>query len=285
MRALVLSGGGAKGAYQVGVLKHWLLEQKTEYDILAGISVGALNAAYLAQFSKQNTQLSYEELDKLWGRVSPGAIKKNWFPFSVLESLWKPSVYNTEPLRKWVRDELSVKLIEKSKRELRVVAVSWDTGEARVATQDTLRLADWVLASAAFPVMFEPIEINGELWSDGGLRSVTPLGEAIKAGATEIDVIMCSDPYARSPFKSKDKSAIPDFLLRTLDIMSDEIMRADLKICGLKNDLVTLNSKYRKVTIDRVVAPSQDVGDSLDFSQAGIQKLKELGYQNARRVG
>jgi len=284
MRALVLSGGGCKGAYELGALKRWMLEEGADYEILTGISVGAINTTYLSQYPVGQGKQGYQALKALWDTVTPRKVKKNWFPFCQLEALWKPSVYNSEPLQKWIRSGLDTEKVLASGKLLRIVAVSWDTGEARVISQDDSQLADWVIASSAFPVMLSPIRIDGQLWADGGLRSVTPLGEAIRAGATEIDVIMCSDPYAKSPFASKGKGAFPSLTMRAIDIMSDEIMRADLKICGLKNDLAELDPKYKKVRIRRILKPSVDLGDSLDFKQENVIRMEKIGYEDACKL-
>ncbi len=280
MRALVLSGGGAKGAYQVGALKKWMSEDNLDYDIFCGISVGAINSTYLTQFKQGDPKGAWEKLNGIWERVNSSNVKKSWFPFGALEALWKKSVYNSEPLQQWIISELNEKTVVASGKQLRIVAVSWNSGESQVATEQTPDIAKWVIASSSFPVMLSPIEINGQLWTDGGLRQVTPLGEAIKLGANEIDVIMCSNPYGASPYPAAEKSAIPDFALRAIDIMSDEIMRADLKICGLKNDLASLNGPYKNVNI-RLLQPSGPLGDSLDFSQTHIQEMFAVGYQDA----
>jgi NTE family protein len=285
MKALVLSGGGCKGAYQVGALQKWMAEDGNDYDLLCGISVGAINAAYLAQTPKGNPKAAWEKLSEIWGRVSSTNVKKSWFPFGVLEAIWKPSVYNSEPLQKWVRTELDTKAVTASGRKLRLVSVSWNSGEARTATEADPNLADWVLASSSFPVGLLPVAIDGQLWTDGGLRSVTPLGEAIQAGADEIDVIMCSNPYAASPFDAKGKAALPSLGLRAIDIMSDEIARADLKICGLKNALAELDAKYKKVKL-RILKPSELLTDnSLDFDPATIRRMMAIGYKEACAAG
>ena len=128
--------------------------------------------------------------------------------------------------------------------------------------------------------MLSHIEIGGEQWSDGGLRSVTPLGEAIRLGADDIDVIMCSDPDLFPSFDPKTK-AIPGRLLRSLDILTSQIEVADLKICGYKNDLAELRPEYRKVRI-RVLKPKEILTeDSLSFDPNDIKRMIELGYKEA----
>jgi NTE family protein len=284
MRALVLSGGGCKGAFEVGALKKWMHEDGTDYEILTGISVGAINSTYLAQFPVGQGKQAWEVLKSLWDQVTPAKVKKNWIPLWVIESLWKQSVYNSAPLQQWIRGGLDPAKVKASGKQLRIVAVSWDSGESRVVDQNASPLPDWVIASSAFPVMLSPISIEGQLWADGGLRSVTPLGEAIKAGATDIDVIICSDPYAKDSFSSKGKAAIPSLSLRAIDILTDEIMRADLKICGLKNDLVALgHPTFKKINL-RVLVPPMDLGDSLNFDQANIQRMENIGYEAACKL-
>lgn len=281
MRALVLAGGGSKGAYQVGALSKWMSEDKIDYEIVCGTSVGAINAAFLAQTPLGMPGAAQFALQYLWNTVNTKKIWKRWFPFGKLESLWKPSVYNSQPVQQWIRSGLDTKAVAASGRKLRIVAVSFTTGEAKVVTENEPNLADWVIASAAFPVMLTPITIDGEVWTDGGLRAVTPLGEAIRAGATDIDVILCS-PSAGTGSQDMSKAhAIPAQLGRAIGILADEVSRADLQICGLKNDLVDLKPQYRKVNL-RVLEPSDGlISDSLDFDHAKITAMMERGYQDA----
>jgi len=280
MRALVLSGGGSKGAYEVGVLKKWMAEDGIDYDLIAGVSVGALNAAVLCHSPKGCPKEAWEHLNRLWLDVNTSKVRKSWWPFGIGSALWKPSVYNSEPLHKWVRSSLDAGKIRASGRMLRVLAVSWDSGESRTVDETEPDIVSWVLASAAVPGMLLPVKVNGELWADGGLRSVTPLGEAVRAGATEVDVILCNDPRLPSPFKCAGKAALPDLAFRAVDLLVNEVMRDDLLICDLKND----RPDCRKVTL-RVIKPKIDlgrvVGSALAFEPKAMRELTELGYEDA----
>lgn len=283
MRVLVQSGGGSKGAYQVGALKKWLAEDLIEYDAFCGISVGALNSSFLAQFPAGDPKGSWLKLKGIWDRVNNSNIKKRWCPFGKVSSLWKPSIYNSEPLQKWVTSELDAEAILKSGKKLRVVSVSWDTTQVNTATESDPEIVKRVIASSAYPIMFLHADIQGEQWADGGLRSVTPLGEAIRLGADEVDIIMCSNPSLYSPFDQKT-AAIPGRLLRAMDIFCNQIEVADLKICGYKNELAELRPKYRKVKI-RLLQPSVPVtDDSLDFDPKKIQDMITLGYADACKL-
>lgn len=283
MRALVLSGGGVKGAYQVGALKKWLLEDKVEYDAFCGVSVGALNSSFLAQFT--DSQEAGKALVSLWSQVTDARIKRSWCPLGVVESLWKPSVFNSEPLQQWVRSTLNVDMVRISGKQLRVVACNWATGAVHVANEAAEDLASWVIASSSFPVMLLPVEIGGQLWTDGGLRNVTPLGEAIRLGADEIDVVMCSNPEVVEPFDAHKAAAVPGLLLQAIEIMSDAILAADLKVCGLKNDVAELRPEFRKVKI-RLLQPQKVLTkDSLDFDPQSIGRMMAQGYEDACALG
>lgn len=277
-RALVLSGGGSKGAFQVGVLQRLMGDQQIDYDLLCGISVGAINAAYLAQTPLGRPREAAAKLRAVWDTVTNDKIRKEWFPLGKVEALCKPSVYDSRPLHDWIRAGLEVSAVRASGRALRILAVSLGTGEPFVATEADADLASWVIASSAFPVMFTPASIGSGLWTDGGLRSVTPLGEAIRAGADDVDVVLCSDPFAKSPFDPAGAHAVPQLLLRSIDIMNDEVSRADLRIAGLKNDLSELKPEYRKVKI-RLFQPQQPLQfDSLDFDPAHVAAMIAAGY-------
>lgn len=281
MRALVLSGGGAKGAYQVGVLRRWLVEEERQYDIFCGISVGALNSAALAQVPKNDPVGAYKKLSGIWDRVENRKIRGWWFGW-YLAALWKPSVYDSTPLEKWVAEELDPELIRTSGQKLRVGSTSWDTGNYHVADETSDNLRDWVVASASFPAFFKPVKIHGEEWTDGGVRNVTPLGEAIRAGATEIDVIMTGNPDAPAePWDPPMRTALFR-ALRAIDLAMDEVVRGDLKEAGLKNDLAERGAPYKhiKINLQQPSIPLKE--DTLDFSPEKVRKMRDFGYRDAR---
>lgn len=281
MRALVLSGGASKGAYQVGALKKWMFEDAVDYDIFCGVSVGSINASYLAQTLIGNPKAAWEKLVAMWDGITTAKVYKSWPVFGKLAALWKPSVFNSRPLIELLESELSDEAIRQSGHKLRIGVVCWSSGEYRVITENQQGIAKWVAASSSYPVFLSPIEIDGKLWTDGGLRNVTPIGEAIRAGATDIDVIMCSNPDRDFSWPTENKSAIPDYALQAVGIMGDEIVRADLQVCGLKNDIAELNDRYRKVRL-RVLKPSKSLtADSLSFEPSSIQDMMAVGYKDA----
>ena len=274
MKALVLSGGGTHGAYQVGVLKRLLVDEENHYDIVAGVSVGAINAAGIAQFKKGQELLCHKYLDDLWRTVDNSTVWKHHFP-PYMAALWKPGLYSTEPLRKFLTQHMDTDKILESGKKLRVAAVSLTSGAWKVWNEDDKDLLEGVMASSAFPGMFDAITVGDEQYTDGGVRTVTPLKDAIDAGATEVDVILTEYPeFDIVPNNLKTLKV----LLRSLNIMMNEVVENDLKVCALKNNV----EGYRKIKL-RVFRPSERLsGPSLDFDPKNIRYELGLGYRDVR---
>ena len=282
MRALVLSGGGSKGAYEVGVLKRWMYEEGREYDILVGTSVGAINAAGLAHVKKGDPRGAYKHLEGIWDRVNNSKIRKKWW-LRWLAAVWRPSIYNSEPLRDWIKEELDPAVIADSGRIVRVGAVSETTGEEYVATESDPLLQEVVYSSAAFPLAFGPGKFNGEEWVDWGIRHVTPIGQAVKLGADVVDVITTfnvDEPLKRwKPWYR----AVAARGMRDLDIMMDEIQRGDFRAVGDRNEIARLGGKYRHVELNvQMPTLGKPIGyDSLDFSAENAKAGREYGYADS----
>jgi len=282
MKALVLSGGGSHGAYQVGILKHLLGELRTRYDIFCGVSVGALNASFLSMFKEGEEELSSEQLLSLWNGLDTGKIYKNWFPFGPLELFWKPSVYDSSPLQKIVRTQLDVSKVRSSGKQLRVGAVGLNSATYRVFDQNYSDVQGAVLASSAFPAMLTPVFLEGQLWTDGGVQNITPLASAIDLGAEDIDIIQCSpivDP-------SQTAGRVIDIAQRAIDLMCDKIQDDDLKLCRAYNQLVETGAATNKKGVKfRLFKPDPGLSpNSLDFSQASIQQMVAQGYADAKKI-
>lgn len=281
MRALVLSGGGVKGAYQIGVLKHLIMDLGRQYDVLCGVSVGALNTSFLSMFSKEEEKEGFQSLLDFWLTVDNDKVWKSWCPFGKVHALWLKSMYNSQPLIDTVHSRLKLDAIRKSGRKVCVGAVSLTTGEYKSFTQDDDSFVDGVLASSAFPSGLKPILIDGDLYTDGGVKHVTPLKEAIDLGADQIDVIMCSPPKNVSGYDNN--SSTIKLALRTIELMCDEITDADLKIAKLYNKIAYLDPDSGKKFIDmKIVRPDVDlVSDSLQFDKNEIKMMIDKGYKDA----
>src|SRR5690606_13501467 len=101
-----------------------------------------------------------------------------------LPFLWKGSLFHTKPLQKLVRGTLDLERVKGSGKQLRVGAVSLERRDRRVWDQNSPLIAEAVLASAAFPPVFEPIPIEGDWYVDDGVQETMMIKDAIDAGAT-----------------------------------------------------------------------------------------------------
>ena len=279
MRALVLSGGGSKGAFQVGVLQYLLGELATSYDIFTGISVGALNSSFLAQYKTGEEEASYEDLKAIWDTVDNSAIYKTRYNVlpdilsMALSAISSKSLYDSSPLQSLVEDNLIASKIHTSGKILRVGAVSINTAAKRYWTEESLDVVQGVIASSAFPGFFNPVEIDGNLWTDGGVRDIAPVFEAVQAGATEIHIVTTSLPTPSS-FPAQKKNVLASFV-RYIDIMSEEI---------LENDITYAFDSLPDVDIKLIRPETLIQPDSLDFGPHLIQKNIEHGFDVARKL-
>lgn len=281
MRCLVLSGGGCKGSYEAGAVRYLMGEREIRYSMVAGVSAGALNAAFLCQYEVGDEKAAASGLSKLWDEINTSKVWKRWFPWGKLHGFWGESALNSRPLHQLVRKRLDREALASSGRKLRVGSVNL-RGQYRVFSEDEDEIVDAVLASSAVPALFLPIRLAGETWVDGAIRDDTPIKAAIDAGADEIDVVVTSPKGAAFP-PIDDPNAI-DVLLRAIDILADEVMEGDLKVADLYNRLVRAGGApgKRDVTV-RVIRPTDVlVDDLLDFDHKVIADLHLRGYNDAK---
>jgi NTE family protein len=219
--AMILSGGGARGAYEVGILWYIfddLARQRgapPRVDILCGTSVGAINACYLAAHLTDPV-LGMRRLVDLWSELQLPRV----LGFGVRQVFGLPRVllggggegnglFDVRPMADLVQREISWRAVTRClrRRQLRALSVSTtevSTGRTVVFMQTapdvvipstapprTLFRADHIgpqhaLASAAIPLLFPAVRIDDELYLDGGLRQNTPIAPALRLGATHI---------------------------------------------------------------------------------------------------
>lgn len=290
MRVLVLSGGGAKGAYQAGAIQHLLGDLGIHYDGFCGSSVGAINAAHLAQFSAGNELDAAHSLKAFWNKVDTPLVYRKWYRGLLwhLPALWKPSIYDSSPLHEFLHKNLKPGAIRMSGRKLSVGAVSKTTGEYTTWCQSDPDIVQGVLASAAFPMFLTPVKVRGDVWQDAGAREITPVADAIHMGATEVDVICCS-PYNVRQRPTRMGNLLENGL-QELDVAFSEIDRNDLRMVELWNALVDAKSPLaikggkKRITL-RVLRPTHELlKNSLDFSPDKVRRNLDSGYADAKRL-
>lgn len=279
--ALVLSGGGAKGAFQVGVLD-FLNEKGVDFKIIAGVSTGALQAVMYAQGD-------IKALMQIWQDIrSAGDIYTERLIGLLGGFLGADSIYINGPLAEKIKKHVDPEKIRAGKRKLRIGVVSLQGGEFQVITEDSPNLAEWILASASIPVFFPPVNIGDEQFVDGGVRNITPLKAALDEKPDGCLVVLASSLKLEK--QNKPLNGVVEIGLRALEIMTDEILREDIETAKWINDILEagivpkhrLFRGYRLVPI-HVLGPKANLLDTLEFDPDKIRAAIEHGRKQAEK--
>jgi len=216
---LVLSAGGARAAYQVGVLNHLAKAfPKFQPTIFSGLSAGAINTTFLAQgepFSE-----SAPRLNKLWSELTFDKVFKtnfrsifgvstrilnDLFLSKITKRLLFRSVLDATPLAHTISTHIRFSKIWKAVCDgrvqgLAITATSYLDGTSTIFYDSTNPIPPWaggqrrsvrtgirirhIMASCSIPILFEPIRIGDNLYGDGSIRQTYPFSPALRMGAT-----------------------------------------------------------------------------------------------------
>jgi len=228
--ALILPGGGARGAYQVGVLKavrEVAAGAGNPFPIICGTSAGAINAAVLASHAHEFGR-GVDKLEHFWSTMQCSRVYRTDF-WNVFKSAiqWAlsmtfggnlirspKSLLDNEPLRGFLEETLRLEGLEAainsgSLRGLTITASGYSCAAAISFYQAQTGIEPWsrarrhgrpakinidhLLASAALPFLFPAVRIGNEYFGDGGIRMLAPLSPAIHLGANRLLVITTRD--------------------------------------------------------------------------------------------
>jgi NTE family protein len=289
-KALVLGGGALKGAFQAGAVMA-LLENGFRPDALYGISVGGLNAAFLA--TEANRQLADTgQID--WPRAGRALIEF-WLrsitrpqDVAVIRSRFRmgldtlmsrfDGLLDNSPLHNTIRQHVDIGIIRQGPVRVKVGAVDVGTGEMVYVDQQHEHFMDFMFASSAIPLLMPVVQIGGDhrrAFIDGGLREVAPIREAIDDGLTDIACVAC---HARQLVNHKfNYRNVLNLMDRVKDITVNQIVNNDLDWAIRYADRVRRDGGSLHLTIVRPADPF-DI-DLMKFTSADISALIVKGYQ------
>ncbi len=224
---LILSGGGARAAYQVGVLRAIAevlpADCANPFDIICGTSAGGLNAAGLAT-QADCLQHGVSLLESVWGNFSTEQVYRTDWPgvlhragrflwtmaFGRLRRDLAVSLLDNSPLRGLLNTHIPLAQVQTAidaghLRALCITASGYTSGESvsfyqgipalenwrrsrRIGLRSTITL-DHLLASAAIPIIFPAVRVHREYFGDGALRQLSPISPALHLGAERVLVI------------------------------------------------------------------------------------------------
>lgn len=279
---LVLSGGGARAAYQAGVLQGVSQVLGSSYGpqpftVITGLSAGAINASYLAS-AKSNFSKRAEALAEIWNTLKTEQVFQtsalsftklslNWMKDlglgGLLGSAKSTHILDSSPLREFLSkiisfDQIRSNISSGTLHGFGVTATSYATGTSTTffdspTLEDswirssrigvkTVITLDHVLASSAIPGFFQPVRVGNSYYGDGGIRSNAPFSAAIRLGADRLLAIGVR--YRRSGTE-------------TLEINQQVVMNS-ITLADIAG--VTLNSLFL---------------DALDFDYERLQRINE----------
>lgn len=290
MRALVISGGGSKGAFGGGVAQYLIEELGHQYDLFVGTSTGSLLIPHLA--------LNHiEKIKSVYTSVTQASIFSNQ-PFNVKQDRWggkEIGINHFNVLRNFLRRSKTFgeshnlrKLINRSFTEADFLALK-SSGREVVVTVSNLSLdqveyksikdcsyedfCDWIWISCNYVPFMSLVQKEGCEYADGGFGSLVPIEEAINRGATEVDVIILETEvtyYNRLPSKN-----VFSLITNLYAFMTDRIEKQNIRIgkyVANNNDAI-LNLYY---------TPTVLTTNSLVFDKEEMEKWWESGYRYAK---
>jgi predicted patatin/cPLA2 family phospholipase len=288
-KALVISGGGSKGAFAGGVAQYLMKKEKRSYDLFIGTSTGSLMVSHLALGR-------LEELKEIYTNVNQETIFSN-NPFKIkvvagekvvsinhLNTLWnlingRKTFGESKNLRSLIKHKITRKMFEQIKgsgKEV-VVTVSNLTAnqiEYKSSNDCTYEdFCDWIWGSCNYVPFMSLLEKNHCQYADGGFGSLVPIREAILRGATEIDAIILETEVTQiNRMPSKNPFSL---LFDVFDFMLAHVERHNITIGKLaaRNKNVKLNLYY---------TPTILTTNSLVFDETLMRNWWKSGFKYAK---
>ncbi|TXG39659.1 patatin-like phospholipase family protein [Seonamhaeicola maritimus] len=289
MRALVISGGGSKGAYAGGVAQYLIEEEGHDYDLFLGTSTGSLLVPHLAanRIDKLHdiyTNVSQSDIFS----VNPFVIRKRgnreFVSIDFLNTLWqfikmKRTFGESKSLRKLIRrkftkEEYDIVRATKDDLVITVSNLSRNSVEYKSIKDCTYdEFCDWIWISCNYIPFMSLVKKNGYEYGDGGLGCIVPIREAILRGATEVDaIVLKSESLDQNKILGKNPFSL---MISLFGHLLDRMERNDVTIGKLA-------AKTNNVKLNLYYTPSKLTENSLIFDKKLMTNWWEQGFDYAK---
>ena len=289
-KALVISGGGSKGAFAGGVAEYLLKEKKITYDIFLGTSTGSLMVSHLALGKIDALKKIYTEVDQrsIFNRNPFRILNKNGVTIvtirhtaTVLNFLKGSKTFGeSKNLRKLISKNITKDIYDAILKEKKEVIVTVSNFTANRIEYKSIRkhnyedFCDWIWGSCNYIPFMSLLEKNGHQYGDGGFGCLIPIREAIERGAKVIDAIILETETTqinRMPAKN------PFSLLFTIqEFMMEHVEKHNITIGKL-------SAKQRGVQLNLYYTPTVLTTNSLVFDAKKMAKWWQSGYDYAKK--
>ncbi len=289
MKALVISGGGSKGAFAGGVAHYLIEEAKKEYDILVGTSTGSLLISHLGlgKITKIRDIYSSVDQDSIFNNC-PFVIRKKFGADLIGMNHWnilknfirgKKTFGESENLRELIRNSITQEEFNTLKQGPKDIVVTVSNLSLNrieyksINDFDYDEFCDWIWISANYTPFMSLVRKNGCEYADGGLGSLVPIEEAIIRGATEIDVIVLRTEvsyYNRMPSRNPF-----ELLTSMFSFVLDRIENQNIRVGKLV-------ANQRDAIINLYYTPTVLTTNSLIFNKEKMRLWWKKGYLYAK---
>lgn len=264
-RALILSGGGARGAFQVGVLRY-LQENRWTPDIICGTSVGAVNATAIG------SGMTLDQMAQFWltyDRRQMFRFTPQKFIMTLLSRRKFSPMADTSLLRSLMESHVDSEALRRSRTKIVISAVNMRTSRLTYFDQSEIDVRH-VMASSAIPMTFPWQFIDGEPYWDGVTLGNTPIAPALEKGAKDIIAVLLS-PVGAFP------QSLPRTHMQATELIFEQSLISSycMAVEHLADEDVTI----------RTVAPERMLGfrSILNFSPGQARQLIQDGYACAKK--
>ena len=268
--AVILSGGGAKGAYEAGVVAA-LAERRASLRIAAGSSAGALSAAMLVAGRADRLEAMWRSIrrEQVYSIRTPvflAGLLPGWLTLLALNG--PSSLLDPQPLRELISTSLDLERVRNSSVRLLVTATDLVRRETRAFDNQTVTV-DALMAATAVPGAFPPVNVDGATLVDGGLTSRAPVIEALQASPVGRALVVVS-------YAAGEPSAPPTTMRRALDAAVETAM-----LHQIRRDIELARLRHPDVDV-QVLAPSAPLRvRPLEFDPEGLARIIDLGRADA----
>lgn len=289
MRALVISGGGSKGAFAGGVAQFLIQESGNKYDLFVGTSTGSLLICHLALGKLDKIKEIYSNVDqKTIFNNCPFVIKKKYGIDEISINHWnviknflqgKKTFGESENLRKLIRESFTIEEYEELRNGPNDVVVTVSNLSLNQVEYKSImdysydEFCDWIWISANYTPFMSLVRKNGSEYADGGLGSIVPIEEAILRGANDVDVVVL---HTEINYMNRMPSRNPFELLTTmLSFILDRVENHNIRIGKLV-------ANQRNAIINLYYTPTVLTTNSLIFNKEKMTRWWKRGYLYAK---
>lgn len=285
-RGLALQGGSDKGAYQAGVLQGLFKKLGAEgisYDVVSGVTIGAINAAWISQFPKGQEEPMIDSIINFWLTIKASDVYKNWIGGVVQGLLFESSIYNTEHGEQYLRSHFT----QPPQRYVAIGTANANTGAFKVFNnfKETLPVDDFltaIMASMGIAGVFPYVQIGDSTYFDGStlksldVASVVNQCRALNGGDDSkiiVDIILLSGKTFNNA--AVDHPNALKVLIKTLELTSYN---------NVMTGVIRAKENFPQVQFRYVIQPSSALPNSdmpVSFDRDEIVNMMTLGMADA----